>query len=267
MAKFNWTPEIVEFAKQTYLQHSLIETTAILSAKFNVDLRIAQVRSMFKNRGIKCGRITGQITKGRYRLMTPEQIDFVREKYKDLTVKELTAALNQHFGTTLAVSQVKTFVKNNKITCGRTGRFDKGKAPWNAGTKGLMKPNRASFKKGNRPHTWVPVGTIRETSGDRYLKIKVAEPNSWELLHRHLWERHFGPIPDGFMVVFRDGDRRNCVITNLMLRTREQSAVRNRWSPRDLPPELGPLVDAVADLRIAAAAAKRALKESRRSQR
>ena len=37
------------------------------------------------------------------------------------------------------------FKKGNKPECG----FEKGRKPWNKGTKGIMKPNKTSFKKGS----------------------------------------------------------------------------------------------------------------------
>jgi hypothetical protein len=39
-------------------------------------------------------------------------------------------------------------------------RFQKGAVPWNRGVTGYMGANRTSFRKGNKPQTWRPVGYL-----------------------------------------------------------------------------------------------------------
>ena len=89
-------------------------------------------------------------------------------------------------------------------------RFKKGQIPHNKGKKGIMKANKASFRKGHHPVNSVPVGTIAQTRRVAkkckpiYLKIKIAEPNKWELLHRWIWIQNFGEIPEGYMIKFKN---------------------------------------------------------------
>lgn len=101
---------------------------------------------------------------------------------------------------------------------GKSHRFQQGNAPWNKGksmpTVGRMAETQ--FKKGNRPATAGNVGDVAEIKGG-YLKIKIAEPNKWKLLNRHNWEKAHGPVPKGFALKYKDGDRRNCQIENLEL--------------------------------------------------
>ena len=95
---------------------------------------------------------------------------------------------------------------------------------------------------------WKPIGTILpDTEG--YLRIKVRdavpgkEPTGfgnskvWALYNRYLWEQHHGTIPPRHVVVFKDGNRANCVIENLDLVSRAEMARRNRTWGR-LPAEL-----------------------------
>jgi hypothetical protein len=59
----------------------------------------------------------------------------------------------------------------------------------------------------------------------------------WPLYNRHLWEQKHGPIPPRHLVVFKDGDRGNCVIGNLDLLSMADNARRNgMWQsmPREL---------------------------------
>ncbi|MCS8378253.1 HNH endonuclease, partial [Pseudomonas aeruginosa] len=59
------------------------------------------------------------------------------------------------------------------------------------------------FKKGQKPHTWLPVGSTR-ISADGYLQRKISDtgypPRDWKGIHILLWEEHFGPIPTGHCV-------------------------------------------------------------------
>ncbi len=63
----------------------------------------------------------------------------------------------------------------------------------------------------------LPIGTERDHCG--YIKVKIAEPNVWKFKHQLLWEEAHGPIPEGHIVYFIDGDRSNCRLANLRLGT------------------------------------------------
>lgn len=126
------------------------------------------------------------------------------------------------------------------------GRFQKGLVPWNKGkemrasTREKLLPTL--FKKGNRPHTWVPVGTVYVSKRDGFQRVKVSDdmilPREvrWRLVHHLLWEQHHGPIPPGHIVRFRDGNVSNVVIENLECITRAENRKRN--SIQAMPPEL-----------------------------
>lgn len=128
----------------------------------------------------------------------------------------------------------------------RPGQFAPGTQPWNKGLRGYsVELGRSHFKEGNRPPTWVPVGTERWTmppanrpDAPRYLKRKVAEPNHWELVHRIVWQQHHGPIPPGHVVIFHDGDTRNTDISNLRCVSRADLSCSNG---ADIPIDLLPV--------------------------
>lgn len=46
------------------------------------------------------------------------------------------------------------------------------------------------------------------------------------LKHRYVWKQHHGEIPQGMCVAFRDGNRQNCDISNLMLITEAEKVTR-----------------------------------------
>lgn len=119
-------------------------------------------------------------------------------------------------------------------------RFRPGMASWNKGKKGWQAGGRSAetrFKPGNRPHTWVPIGT--EQIRDGYLWRKVTDGHGrhdWRQVHVMLWEQNNGPVPAGFILVFRDRNKQNIQLDNLELITRAENCRRN--SVHRYPPEL-----------------------------
>lgn len=159
--------------------------------------------------------------------------------YYMLPAGQLTAAFNHRFGTERNAKHIHAFRKTMGLRTGRTGRFEKGIAPFNAGTKGLMKANSSTFKKGNIPANYRPVGSERIDAKDGYIYVKTAEPAKWRMKHRIVWENHYGAIGCGEIITFRDGDVLNCDIGNLEKITRAEHAIYNKrfgWTPAELKP-------------------------------
>lgn len=99
------------------------------------------------------------------------------------------------------------------------GRFTRGLVPWNKGTKGttgLHKNCRATqFKPGRPPQearNYKPIGSHR-INVDGILERKVTDDTSicparrWVPVQRLVWEAAHGPIPKGFNVIFRPGQK------------------------------------------------------------
>lgn len=100
---------------------------------------------------------------------------------------------------------------------GMQTRFKKGLNPPNKGKKqieymspeGIQKSAVTRFKKGQKVWNHKDVGYER-INVDGYVEIKVAEPNKFRLKQRVVYEQHFGAIPPGHNVQFKDGIRTNC---------------------------------------------------------
>lgn len=159
-----------------------------------------------------------------------EHAEFIKSNVHGRYVQELTDMFNAHFGVDLKTSQIKAFIQRNGLKNGMDGRFKPGTEPPNKGTKGLYNVggNRTSFKKGQRPLNYMPVGSER-VNADGYVDIKIADPNRWRGKHLILWEQHNGcPVPQGHVVIFGDRNRRNFAPDNLILVSRSQLATMNR---------------------------------------
>jgi hypothetical protein len=82
------------------------------------------------------------------------------------------------------------------------------------------------FQVGGRVWNHRPVGWER-VNVYGYIEVKIAEPRTFKLKHRHAWEQAHGPIPKGHNVVFRDGDTMNCKPENLELVSNAENMKRN----------------------------------------
>lgn len=167
--------------------------------------------------------------------------DALRRLYTELSA----SAVARHLGRTRsAVRNRITALGLRKDTNG--GRFLPGQQPWNKGIRYTAggKSAQTRFKKGNRPHTWHPIGHTRVTK-DGYLQRKTADTGctrrDYAHIHHLVWRMHGGAVPAGHALVFRDGDRLNLDINNLELITRAELMRRN--TVHRLPPDLKQVVD------------------------
>lgn len=164
-------------------------------------------------------------------LLTPEQENFVRQEAFGKTTEELTLLLNQKFGTSFSEKQILTWKKNHKVSSGFSGRFQKGQTSWNKGKKmpeETKQKIKTMFKKGIRPHNTLSIGDEVVTDFG-YVKVKVAEPNVWKFKHRIVWELAHGEIPANSVICFKDGNKLNCELDNLILLTRGELAIVNKF--------------------------------------
>lgn len=126
-------------------------------------------------------------------------------------------------------------------TLGQQTQFAPGQKPWNAGTHYAAGGRSAEtrFRKGNKPHTTLPVGSYRlvtEKTGRQHLERKVSEAKGsndkrWTPVTRLVWEAAHGPVPAGSVVVFRPG-MHTLVLEQITLArveciTRKENAARN----------------------------------------
>lgn len=160
---------------------------------------------------------------------TKEEQDFFREFVPGHTYKEIQAEFCKRFNKPITLNQVTGYLKRNGLKTGTDGRFKKGQTPHNKGIKGWYAQGmeRNWFKKGNIPQKYKPVGSER-ISKDGYIEIKVKDPNKWQLKHRYVWEKENGEIPKGMLLIFKDNNKLNIDLDNLMLISKAENAVINR---------------------------------------
>ena len=153
---------------------------------------------------------------------TKEQKEWFKKYVPGHSHREIMEEFNRRFAPAeITLKRVAAYIKNNGLNTGRTGQFQKGHVPYNKGLKGIRLSPASEFKKGNRPHNALPVGSVVMTTGG-YLQTKIAEPNKWKRNHILLWESEFGPVPKGSCIILKDQDRTNITLENLALVTRRE---------------------------------------------
>lgn len=167
---------------------------------------------------------------------TPEQIRILAKHYTDKTPDEMNKLLSGAF-TGKQINHKAKKLKIGKSDAYRAyfgisenGRRIKGSVSWNKGIhfESGGRSTETRFKPGSIPPNRKPVGSTRITV-DGYIEIKIADGMfKWRLLHREIWKQHHCEYPPrGTAIVFRDGNRQNCDISNLEVITRKQLMARN----------------------------------------
>ena len=135
--------------------------------------------------------------------MTNEQIEYLKTIVKGRNVKEIAELLNNKFNTQFSKSHI-AYIKNKYNI--RSGPI-------------------ATFEKGHTPLRYKPIGHERIKNGHVY--IKVAEPSVYISKQRYIYEKAHGKIPKGYVVIFKDRDKRNFDLENLMLVSQSEFLIMN----------------------------------------
>lgn len=161
---------------------------------------------------------------------TDEEKAFMEEFVPGHSYAEIQKAFIERFGWGITIGQVNSYIGNHHLNTGRTGCFEKGHVPSNKGKKMSAdvyeKAKDTMFKKGHIPHNYRPVGSER-VNRDGYIEVKTKDPKTWKLKHRLVWEAVNGKIPRDSIIIFRDGDKQNVSIDNLLMIKKSVNAVLN----------------------------------------
>lgn len=166
------------------------------------------------------------------RAWTTEETEFLRKNINRYTRKQLAQILNRSLGGTIKKITKLGIRLDPKVREQRlsTNWFKKGMTPWNKGIYIRNSP-ATEFKKGNIPPQCKPVGTIslrrhKKRDTNDYLYIKLGK-GYWKLYHHHIWETANGPVPDGYVLSFKNGNTMDVRLDNLELISKSERAERN----------------------------------------
>lgn len=209
--------EVIEVVKRIYTGKTAQQIVEEVETLTGHQMKRSQVYNLLKRLGLKLSKIPK---------FPPEVIAFLRENNSLRTPTELCKMIRDEFGFEMGLNQIRAYRRNHKIPSGLDTRFKPGNIPLNKGVKGFSTPSMQAtqFKKGQLGWNYKPLGYERICSKEGYTLVKVAEPRTFEHKQRVVWKAHYGEIPEGYVVIFLDGDKTNFNIDNLRLITRREHA-------------------------------------------
>lgn len=173
---------------------------------------------------------------------TDKEIEILMDTYSDLPTKTIAIFLNMEVfrvynkANKLGLHKSQEYLnseQSGRLTCTRRNsvtQFKPGQAAWNKGMKGInFGGKETQFKPGHMPFNTKHDGYIsirHDKSGRKYKNIRI-ENAKWELLQRKIWADTYGPIPEGMVIAFKDGDTMNCQIENLEMLSYQENMIRN----------------------------------------
>lgn len=182
---------------------------------------------------------------------SPQDIEILKMIYPNSYSHEVAQILGRTKRAIYSAAKVHNLKKSNEFikmelarqgerlkVAGKPFRRQKGFVPINKGVKmteeQYQKAKHTFFKKGNVPHNAKPeVNEVLRACGYWYTRISE---NKWYPKHQLLWEKTHGKPPEGMVLIFKDGNKNNCVIENLKLITFAENMMRNTIV--QYPPEL-----------------------------
>jgi len=189
----------------------------------------------------------------KYHRYTDEQHAFIVKHQADIHRKELAELFNAEFGTKVTTSMMNAYCRTRKLKSNSTGRFDiggfsrEGAHTFTEEQRAFIKKHQAfntrkalvkmfntrfgtnlsknqivwyclvhKLKRYNNanPGSEVPIGSVHK-GGKQQLHIKIAK-DEWVPLHRHNYEKEYGPVPQDHTIRFLDCDSFNCEVSNLL---------------------------------------------------
>ena len=188
-----------------------------------------------------------------YRIWTAEEVQILTEQYPHVATCEVARILGRKVTQVIGKAHrlrlkkspaYQSTLGNNLSSAGAATRFRPGQVPWNYGTHFVSGGRSAEtrFKPGQKTHTWRPIGAEHITKNG-YIERKIADTGTrrdYVLVHHLVWREAGREIPNGHVLIFIDGDKRNFALDNLKLISRQELMHRN--SIHNLGPEIAQLI-------------------------
>lgn len=182
MSNATYTKEQVEWLKENAYGRRHKVLAEMFNERFGTNLTTQQIRRALEIRKIDNGL-------HHHSDMSDEMIKFIYENYKGIGNQELVDRLNEKFGTNFSRKKIKDYKYQNNLQGGV----------------------KAHYRRELLEET---------TTTDGFTYIKVDEA-IWVRKQRYLYEKYIGEIPKDYVVIFKDGNRQNFDLDNLMLADRK----------------------------------------------
>ena len=186
---YRWTPEMDAALKELYGTCSVKEVAEIINARFGTGLTPNAIYNRAK------GKVRLYRT---YHYYTEEQEEWLRQNVSKYDSRDLAHEFNKTFQADVDSVSVRNHCTVKGIKIGY------------------------SAHKGYRYYRNDPIGAeFINHRGEVFVKVSDEKRArgynglNWKLKSHLVWEQHHGEIPKGHGIVYLDGNRANCDISNL----------------------------------------------------
>lgn len=255
MYGFQYTQEMENFLYAHFAEFNDKRMAEEFNKEFGTELSWNQIRHFRRKHNI-----SGKQHQYHSEVFTDEIRAFIEENYIGTGYKEMALMIWHKFGKWYQPKQIRSYYRNHKLNSGLKGNlFEQGHKKSNHVKKGQWFPGceKGWFKKGEKPPNYTPVGTEKIRPSNGFVWVKVAEPKKWRMKQLVVWEAAHGPVPKGMMLYFKDGDRTNCELENLMLVERRLIGTLNQSGLSQYRGELTEAAVNTARLQLAISDAKK----------
>ena len=175
--RHTYTEEQHKFIKENYKDTTTRVLVERFNKRFNANIGYIQMKRYKSYYGFKNGLDNSGLT--------DEQKEWIEDHYKNISNKELTELFNETFNTNY---------KEQKFVDYRSRKGLKNEYKYNSRHREEF--TEKVYKNGQ---------TVIKVNGKFIPK------------HRYLYEKHIGKIPNGYAVIFKDNNKNNFDLSNLVL--------------------------------------------------
>lgn len=219
-----FTEEQINFLRKFYdINLSYVKIAELFNKRFNTDKSKSSIREV-------CTRVI----KFPNRVKTPHKLNeielaFLEANYIGISRAKLTKMFNEQFETNLTESAIKQACNLRGWNNGLTGKFGTREdwVPWNVGISkeefyshydkdAVYKNTRGMIESNIQYHK----GDIFMRKGQKFIVVEEPNGKTWMNrvmpLGRYIYEQHYGKIPEGYKVIYKDGNVNNVELSNLL---------------------------------------------------
>jgi hypothetical protein len=163
---------------------------------------------------------------------------------------EITKLFNERFALRgrekCTWENISTLMFRHGLKTGRNMRFGFGQISSNKGKKGITLTAIKKWREsGGKFPNERAIGT-EAINHNGHVRIKTS--NAWKLKHHIIWEEAHGPIPEGHVVIFADGNKQNFALDNLLSVSRAELWTMSRLGLIFTDKEMTKTAKSIADL-------------------
>lgn len=247
---FRYSDEMINFLREHKNQMTLDKLTKEFNKRFKQNKSVYAIHRVCYDNGLCQKNVYDNNVK-----------DFIKRNISLLNYKEMTKKVNEKFNLNKSVSQIKSFCIYHKIYNEKGKRKSElfnftdemvqfiinniTKTKYKKLTKKFNEYFSVNISERIVKNKCYRLGLFNEVTFDQPLFTEhlgkdgylIKTEKGWIPKQKFLWEQKNGPVPDGYCIIFADGDRTNFNESNLIKVSRKEHFHLNRRKLRFSYPE------------------------------